>query len=156
MEITITILYWTLKAIDPALVVPPHLPMPPFIYDLGFHFVPSVVLSIDAIFLSPPWPTRPMNPQAPLFTLAMSTVVAFLYWIWIEVCFAQNGFYPYPLFELLTTYQRIGLFVVSGVVMWVVGGVLRAAYAWANGYETIEEVEKRKRARVMGGSGKWE
>jgi hypothetical protein len=97
-----------------------------------------------------------MNPNAPLITLVLSTSVVFLYWFWIEVCYSYNGFYPYPLFALLTTYQRIGLFAVSGATMWVVGGALRALYAWVNGYETVEELEKVKRAKNMAVRGKWE
>jgi hypothetical protein len=132
------------------------LPLPPFIYDLGFHLVPAVVLSIDALLLSPPWPSSPMNQQAPVITLILSTVIAFAYWFWIELCYSHNGFYPYPIFEILTTNQRIGLFAVSGVIMWVVGGGLRVAYAKVNGYESVEELDKVKRSKVMGDTGKWE
>ncbi|CAN9104116.1 hypothetical protein CC77DRAFT_1020109 [Alternaria alternata] len=156
IEVTISVLYWTLKAIDGKLLVPPDLPLPPAIYDLGFHLVPAVVLTLDYVLLSPPWPTTPMNESAPMITLALSTVVAFTYWIWIEICFSQNGFYPYPIFAILTTNQRIGLFVVSGVIMWVVGGLLRVLYAKINGYESVEHLEKVRRNKVMGGSGKWE
>lgn len=73
-----------------------------------------------------------------------------------EICYSQNGFYPYPIFALLTTNQRVGLFVVSGVIMWVVGGILRIVYAKVNGYESVEHLDKVRRNRVMGGSGKWE
>jgi hypothetical protein len=86
-----------------------------------------------------------MNPNAPLLSLVTSTAIAFLYWWWIEVCYSYNGFYPYPIFALLSTAQRIGLFAVSGATMWVVGGALRAAYAWANGFEDVKELERIKR-----------
>ncbi|KAG9196282.1 hypothetical protein G6011_01403 [Alternaria panax] len=155
IEVTISVLYWTLKAIDGKLLVHPDLPLPPAIYDLGFHLVPAVVLALDYILLSPPWPTTPMNESAPIITLSLSTVIAFAYWIWIEICFSQNGLYPYPIFAMLTTNQRIGLFVVSGVIMWVVGGLLRVLYAKINGYESVEHLEKVRRNKVMGGSGKW-
>jgi hypothetical protein len=83
IEVTISVLYWTLKAIDGKLLVPPDLPLPPAIYDIGFHLVPAVVLALDYILLSPPWPTTPMNESAPIITLSISTVIAFGYWIWI-------------------------------------------------------------------------
>jgi hypothetical protein len=156
MEIVISILYWGLRAIDTGLVVPPDLPLPPLIYDLTFHFFPALFLTIDALLLSPPWPSSPMNEQAPLITLVSSTAVAFLYWWWIEVCYSYNGFYPYPIFGLLSTYQRIGLFALSGGIMFAVGGALRAAYAYINGYETVEELEKTKRAKNMAVAGKRE
>jgi hypothetical protein len=154
IEIVISILYWGLRAIDTGLVVPPDLPLPPLIYDLTFHFFPALLTTTDTLLLSPPWPSSPMNPNAPLITLVLSTSIAFLYWFWIEICYSRNGFYPYPIFALLTTYQRIGLFVVSGAIMWVVGGLLRAAYAWCNGYEQVEEIQKMKSAVKMGQNGK--
>lgn len=83
IEIVISILYWGLRLIDTGLVIPPDLPLPPLGADLCFHLVPAVVLSIDAILLSPPWPSSPMNAQAPLLTLGVSTGVAFAYWWWI-------------------------------------------------------------------------
>jgi hypothetical protein len=132
------------------------LPLPPLIYDLTFHFFPAVFLTLDTILLSPPWPSSPMNPQAPLISLIISTAIAFLYWFWIEICYSYNGFYPYPIFALLTQAQRVGLFAMSGATMWVVGGALRALYAWANGFERVEELEKMKRAKNMAVGGKWE
>jgi hypothetical protein len=156
MEIVISILYWGLRAIDTSLVVPPDLPLPPLIYDMTFHLFPAVVLTLDTILLSPPWPSSPMNPNAPLISLVTSTAIAFLYWFWIEICYSRNGFYPYPLFGILTTYQRIGLFAVSGSIMWVAGGALRALYAYVNGFEMVEELEKVKRAKNMAVGGKWE
>ncbi|KAF1845832.1 uncharacterized protein K460DRAFT_366684 [Cucurbitaria berberidis CBS 394.84] len=154
IEIVISLLYWGLRAIDDGLVVPPDLPMPPVLYDLGFHLVPAVVLTLDAILLSPPWPTMPMNPQAPTIMLVTSTAIAFAYWWWIELCYSYNGFYPYPLFGMLTTAQRVGLFAISGATMWVVGGALRVLYAWVNGYESVEELDKTKRAYKMRVEGK--
>ena len=69
IEIVVSILYWGLRLIDTGLVVPPDLPLPPFIYDLTFHLFPAIFLTTDALLLSPPWPSSPMNPQAPLLTL---------------------------------------------------------------------------------------
>ena len=156
IEIVITMLYWGLRAIDGALIVPPDLPMPPFIYDLGFHMVPAVVLTLDTILLSPPWPSMPANPRAPVIMLLTSSVIAFVYYLWVELCYSFNGYYPYPIFGLLTTTQRVGLFALSGVTMWAVGGILRALYAWVNGYETVEALEKVKRSQRLAVDGKWE
>jgi hypothetical protein len=83
IEIVISILYWGLRAIDTSLVVPPDMLLPPLGADLAFHLIPAVVLALDAILLSPPWPSSPMNPQAPLLTLILSTGIAFAYWWWI-------------------------------------------------------------------------
>lgn len=151
IEILISILYWSLRAIDTSLVIPPDLPMLPLVTDIGFHFAPAALLTIDTLLLSPPWPTRPISPNASLITITLSTSLAFLYWFWIEHCYTHNGFYPYPLFQVLSTSQRSGLFIVSGVLMWVMGTGLRAIYARVNGVEVSdavdgvgEEGEKRK------------
>ncbi|OSS53447.1 hypothetical protein B5807_01563 [Epicoccum nigrum] len=93
IEIVISILYWGLRAIDTGLVVPPDMPLPPLGADLCFHFVPAVVLALDAILLSPPWPSSPMNPQAPLLTLGTSTGFVFAYWWWIVCCFSSSAAY---------------------------------------------------------------
>jgi hypothetical protein len=153
MEIVISILYWGLRSIDTSLVVPPDLPLPPLLFDLTFHFFPALVLTIDAVLLSPPWPSQPVNQRASGVMLGVSTAVAFSYWWWIELCFKHNGFYPYPIFEMLSTGQRVGLFATSGAIMWGVGGALRVVYAWVNGLESVEELEMVKKATR---GGKWE
>ncbi|KAH7132497.1 FAR-17a/AIG1-like protein [Dendryphion nanum] len=139
IEILISILYWSLRTISPSLVVPSDLPMLPLWNDLNFHLFPAILLSVDALLLSPPWPTSPVNPNAPLITLTSSTGLAFAYWFWIEWCYSYNGFYPYPIFELLSTLQRVGLFAISGATMWVVGSGLRVLYAYINGYERLDD-----------------
>ena len=53
--------------------------------DVGFHAVPSVLLVIDLLFLSPPW-TITVLPA-----MGLSAVLAFGYWIWVEHCFRHNG-----------------------------------------------------------------
>lgn len=121
--------------------------MLPFFDDLTFHLFPALLLGADALLLSPPWPSRPANPQAPLITLTLTTAFAFAYWFWIELCFSHNGFYPYPLFALLNTWQRVGLFMLCAVTMWVIGAGQRVLYAWANGMEVAEVGEKIKKGQ---------
>jgi len=126
MEVLISTLYWGLRAIDPTLVVPAELELP-LTSDLGFHAAPSILLLIDLLFLSPPW-TISVVPA-----VALSGVIAFAYWFWIEMCYQHNGFYPYPLFDLLDTSQRIGLFAGSAVVMAGSTVVLKWLYGRVNG-----------------------
>lgn len=70
--------------------------------DLSFHAVPSLALVIDLLFFSPPYAI------AFLPALALSGCIAFGYWFWIERCYQFNNFYPYPLFEILGTAERVG------------------------------------------------
>jgi hypothetical protein len=61
-----------------------------------------------------------------------------------ELCYTHNGFYPYPIFALLNTAQRAGLFAASGVAMWAIGTGLRYAYVVVNGHEDLT-VDKKTR-----------
>jgi hypothetical protein len=70
--------------------------------DLSFHAVPAISLCIDLLLFSPPYTIAFL----PAFSL--SGVIAFGYWFWIEQCYYYNKFYPYPIFEMLSTTQRIG------------------------------------------------
>ncbi|OCK82733.1 hypothetical protein K432DRAFT_380136 [Lepidopterella palustris CBS 459.81] len=137
LEVLISILYWGLRVINPALVMPAWAPPLIPLADLGFHFNPSFLLAFDFIFLSPPWPTTAM---ASVRTLVISTLVAFTYWFWIELCYSHNGFYPYPIFSMLDTKWRIMLFAFSGCLMTGSAFGLRSLYGWVNGYD-IEKVK---------------
>ena len=110
LALLISLLYWGLRLIDPALVVPPELELP-LSADLGFHASPSVFLVMDLLLFSPPW-TITIAPA-----MALSGAIAVGYWGWIELCFSRNGFYPYPLFEVLDQQGRVALFGGSAVVM---------------------------------------
>jgi hypothetical protein len=126
MEILISLLYWGLRLIDPALVVPKELELP-VAADLSFHLAPSLLLLIDLLLLSPPW-TISVVPA-----VALSAFIAFLYWYWIELCYSYNGFYPYPLFAMLEPSQRVFLFTGSAVIMAANTMVLKWLYGKVNG-----------------------
>jgi hypothetical protein len=127
MEVLISFLYWGLRAIDPALVVPPELELP-VSADLSFHLAPSVLLLVDLLLLSPPWAITVLP------AVGLSVVIAFCYWWWIELCYSYNGFYPYPLFAMLDANQRVGLFVGSALVMAANTMVLKWIYGRVNGF----------------------
>lgn len=88
--------------IDPKLVLPDWAAPLAVTADLSFHAVPALSLVIDLLFFSPPYTI------AFLPALALSGCIAFGYWFWIERCYQYNAFYPYPIFEILNTTQRIG------------------------------------------------
>lgn len=83
---------------------------------------------IDLLFLSPPWTITALP------SLGLSGIIAFGYWFWVEHCFSYNGFYPYPIFELLPTSGRIGLFSASAAVMALSTGTLKWLYGRINGF----------------------
>jgi len=84
VEVLISILYWGLCAIDRSLVVPPGVRLAP-LADIGFHAVPSILLVIDLLFLSPPWTINALP------AMGLSSVLAVGYWAWLEQCYKHNG-----------------------------------------------------------------
>jgi FAR-17a/AIG1-like protein len=110
MSLLITLLYFSLHLIDPELVVPADLALP-LPTDLSFHLNPIAFLLIDLLFLSPLWTITALP------ALALSSLIAALYYVWVERCYERNGFYPYPIFDLVGAKGRVGLFVGSAVCM---------------------------------------
>ncbi len=84
LDVLISILYWGARAIDKKLVVPPGHEIP-FVPDFGFHAVPAILLTIDLMLLSPPWPVRTYG------TMMIGPIFVFVYWAWIELCFSVVG-----------------------------------------------------------------
>ncbi|KAJ9659191.1 hypothetical protein H2201_007455 [Coniosporium apollinis] len=136
LEVLISLLYWSLRTIDPALVMPEWAPPLEMRADLSFHAVPAIVLAIDLLFLSPPWTIEALP------ALALSATTALAYYAWVELCHARNGFYPYPLFEQLPPAGRIALFVGCAVAMALSTAGLKWVNGWVNGATVAKEGEK--------------
>ena len=140
LEILITLLYWGLRSIDPALVLPDWAPRLAFSTDLSFHFFPTALLLIDLLFFSPPYTI------AALPSVGLSSLIAVCYWFWVEACYFHNGFYPYPIFAEAGTMGRVGLFVMSAITMVVATSLLKWVYGVVNGQD-IWEKERSQGAR---------
>ncbi|UZP43394.1 hypothetical protein NXS19_011210 [Fusarium pseudograminearum] len=106
LEVLIAVLYWSIRMHDPSLLMPEDLIIDP-LPDLGFHLVPAVLLALDLVLWSPraTITTRSM--------MSLSTVLAILYWCWIELCFYKNGWYPYPMMDQFSAIQRVVIFIAS-------------------------------------------
>jgi hypothetical protein len=128
LEVLISILYWGISAIDKTFVVPPDLNVAP-IADVGFHAMPSIFLTIDFLFLSPPWTIHVLP------AMGLSSALAVSYWAWVEQCFRHNGWYPYPLFGQLNTTQRAVLFAGAAVTMTGSTAMLKRLYSRVNGLQ---------------------
>ncbi|MCJ1286610.1 hypothetical protein MMC26_005956 [Xylographa opegraphella] len=138
LEILISLLYWGIRAIDPQLVMPAWVVIDPWA-DIGFHLAPALFLLLDLLFFSPPWSIPPLS------ALGVSGVLAFSYWWWVEHCFAHNGWYPYPLFELLSPAWRGVLFVGSALVMTGSTVCLKWVYGRVNGWGVEGPIVMRKK-----------
>lgn len=84
LEVVVSILYWGIYLIDPTLLFPDEFRLE-LTADIGFHLAPAVFLTLDLVLFSPPWTVPAYG------TMTMSTMFAFLYWYWIELCFSNNG-----------------------------------------------------------------
>jgi hypothetical protein len=84
LEVLISILYWGISAIDKTLLVPPEIHIDA-VADIGFHAMPSILLVIDLLFLSPPWTIHALP------ATGLSSVLAVSYWAWVEHCYKNNG-----------------------------------------------------------------
>ncbi|KAI5466131.1 FAR-17a/AIG1-like protein [Mariannaea sp. PMI_226] len=132
LEAVISILYWGIRVIDSRLVVPEGMELD-LIPDLGFHLAPTIFLTLDLVLFSPPW-------TIPVYSvMALGTGLAFAYWYWVELCFSNNGWYPYPLFEFLTTTQRVFLFTFSAGLVTASSSGLKWVYGKVNGYEQAQK-----------------
>ncbi|KAI1776503.1 FAR-17a/AIG1-like protein [Hypoxylon cercidicola] len=140
LEVLISVLYWGLCAIDKSLVFPPDMQLD-FLPDFGFHAAPAIFLAIDLLLLSPPWTIHGYS------ALALSESLAFLYWFWVEYCHSHNGWYPYPIFDILNTWQRTLLFTFSASLMTGSTMLLKWTYGKING---IEEFKKEAVANPAG------
>ncbi|KAI1503244.1 FAR-17a/AIG1-like protein [Biscogniauxia marginata] len=132
LEVLISILYWGLCAIDKNLVFPPEFQLD-FLPDFGFHAAPGLFLSLDLLLLSPPWTIHGYS------AMGLSQVLAFLYWFWVEYCFSRNGWYPYPIFDILSTSQRVLLFSSSALLMTGSTMMLKWLYGKINGIEKFKK-----------------
>lgn len=88
IEVLISVFYWSLRAVDKRLVVPPGHEVP-FLVDVGFHAMPTALLTLDLLFLSPPWTIRPGE------SLALGAVSTASYFAWLEYCYTRNKWYIY-------------------------------------------------------------
>ncbi|KAI9674453.1 MAG: hypothetical protein M1817_001791 [Caeruleum heppii] len=142
LEILISVLYWSLRLIDKRLVLPDWAELSP-VADVGFHAAPALFLLVDLLLLSPPWTITSLP------ALGLSSIIAFVYWWWVEECYKHNGWYPYPIFELVTPVYRVGLFVMSAVVMAGSTATLKWLYGRINGVEKarVERAGERQQPR---------
>lgn len=141
LEVLISILYWSLRTIDPRLVLPDFAPPLSLSDDMSFHAVPALLLVTDLLFLSPPWTISALP------AIGLSAFIAFGYWFWVELCYTHNGYYPYPLFEQLQMPYRIGLFAGSALVMSCSTWCLKWLYERVNGRSIEEGVEGEEKSR---------
>ncbi|KAJ4858810.1 FAR-17a/AIG1-like protein domain-containing protein [Trichoderma breve] len=143
LEITVTVLYWEIVAMRRNLIVQAGFKLP-LLLNLGFHLAPAIFQSLDYILFSPPWTLSTSG------LAALSAAFAFGYKCWVDYCHSRNGWYPYPLLEVLNTPQQLLLHSFTGVLVFASSRILNWAYTKANGSapigkeQTAEFVKKQE------------
>jgi len=84
-------------------------------------------LALDLLFFSPPYTISALP------ACGLSGFIAVLYYFWVEQCYAQNGFYPYPIFDKVGYEGRIVLFAGSAATMALSIGCFKWLYSAVNG-----------------------
>ena len=121
--------------------------------DISFHAIPATLLLLDTLLLTPLFspppsppshspsssdsfsqslpPSTPAQPYPSLTSqLITSLSLTTAYYVWVQHCYRQNGYYPYPLFEAVGPLARGGVFLGAGMGMVLLGwglGLLRWA-----------------------------
>lgn len=100
IEGLVSVLYWSLMLVDPALLNPATAPGEepfriPLKLDIALHALPALFLWTDFLAFSPPFPQ-----QARPAVIATTATAA--YCAWMEYCAQGNGgTYPYPMLSAL-------------------------------------------------------
>ncbi|TKY88804.1 hypothetical protein EX895_002435 [Sporisorium graminicola] len=149
-ETLITVLYWSIVAINKDLVMQPKKVMDPanpgqvlreepiaipFSIDASMHAFPGVFLLVDFFIFSRRFPKS-------ISMVAVAAGVTITYSLWAERCAEKNGHYPYPLLDILSTPQRIALYGGAGTAACLVGYVLPRLQAKVQG--TLSAASSKK------------
>lgn len=119
-ETLVSSLYWPIKFYDASLLAPPELmALFPIHADISMHAVPTVLLLIETFVFSAAIETS--NARAALIYAAYGTG----YYFWTERNARLNGWYPYPMFDLMSRAQRIGTFVGATAIAFLAFLVLK-------------------------------
>ncbi|GAA5828793.1 hypothetical protein JCM3766R1_003822 [Sporobolomyces carnicolor] len=103
----VALAYWGLMLLDPSLLVPPDPEFYlPFKLDISIHGLPAIMLWVDFLCFSPPYPK-----SARPFALSTSAVVAYV--SWMEFTASKNGRFPYPFLDTMPKAQRSLFYLVQ-------------------------------------------
>ncbi|KAK7204624.1 FAR-17a/AIG1-like protein [Myxozyma melibiosi] len=138
VEVLISVLYGSIFLYDKKLLVPDNIDavLPPLV-DFGLHGAPSILLLVDYFVFTSNWIIHP----AATFVLYSSLGVG--YWFWTQKTYAMNGFYPYPLLEIVTTPQRIGIFAVSIIILFSIYLTLRKIHMAIHGKKLPVPIQEK-------------
>lgn len=99
-------LYWPIVLYNRDLLIPKDFEFDlPLNLDLSLHLIPTVVCWVDFLGFNKGFKRSPSHILA-IYAFAMG------YYVWVNYCFEQNGYWPYPLLGEFTDMQRGAFFLV--------------------------------------------
>jgi hypothetical protein len=98
---------------------------------------------IDVLFFSPPWTISALP------AIGISSTIAISYWFWVEECYRNNKFYPYPIFDEAGPQGRIFLFAMSAVTMSLGVFTLQYAYGLLNGSDVPGKIKTKRTKKTQ-------
>ncbi|CBQ69300.1 conserved hypothetical protein [Sporisorium reilianum SRZ2] len=151
-ETLITVLYWSIAAINKDLLMQPKKVMDPanpgqvlreepisvpFAIDASMHAFPGVFLLVDFFIFSRRFPKN-------ISMVAVAAAVTVSYSLWAERCAGKNGHYPYPLLDILSTPQRVALYSGAGAAACLTGFVVTRLQAKVKGTPSTASAKKTR------------
>ncbi|KAI6205304.1 hypothetical protein M3Y94_00777000 [Aphelenchoides besseyi] len=106
------VLFWVLYAANPEFVVPKYIvPFVPQFYNHVTHSAPLVFLLVDTLLTCHHAPSR--------WTGSATVCVLFAFYTSLILAIRHyQGYWLYPIFEFLSTQQKILLFTAAGILFW--------------------------------------
>jgi len=135
------IIFWSLWAIDRELIFPKILDQYfPSILNHCMHTT-VIPLQLGQLFLvKHNFPSRSKG-------FAITGFLCLGYMIWVNYIYYMTGFWVYPVLKVLTFEQRIGFFIVCGVLggcLYLIGDILNKAI-WSGSHQSNGKSQKKNK-----------
>lgn len=100
-ECLVSLIYWPIHFVDPTLLAPAELvAVFPLSADLSMHALPTLLLLVEVFALSEALDASPRTGAIIYGAFGAA------YYAWVTHCASKNGWYPYPMLDLMTEPQR--------------------------------------------------
>ncbi|KAI8373327.1 FAR-17a/AIG1-like protein-domain-containing protein [Blakeslea trispora] len=125
IESLVSVLYWPIVLYDRSLLIPEGTILDlPLRLDLCLHLIPTIVSWLDLMIFNKEFKRSPYHILS-IYAFAM------FYFVWVNHCYNQNGYWVYPIFALFKNdAQRGALFIFSAWVCSLLYKSVVKSHAW--------------------------
>lgn len=78
----------------------------PLVLDISLHLIPTIVCWVDFMVFNTGFKRSPIHILA-IYAFTM------LYFLWVNICFEHNGYWPYPLLGMFKNDAQRGAFFLG-------------------------------------------